>query len=106
MNQRIERVRAAIESLNYTPNQAARNLRRNETRVILALAPNFSNPYYSNILTGIGDLAHENGYSVFICNTDGQAENEKKMLEMLDDLDDVQDVYHNGELPEDEEEDD
>ena len=79
-----ERVRAAIESLNYTPNQAARNLRRNETRVILALAPNFSNPYYSNILTGIGDLAHENGYSVFICNTDGQAENEKKMLEMLE----------------------
>ena len=28
-----------------------------------------------------------------------------KMLEMLDDLDDVQDVYHNGELPEDEDED-
>ena len=30
----------------------------------------------------------------------------QKLLEMLDDLDDVQDVYHNGELPEDEEEDD
>ena len=30
----------------------------------------------------------------------------QKMLEMLDDLDDVQDVYHNGELPEEEEEDD
>ena len=30
----------------------------------------------------------------------------QKMLDMLDDLDDVQDVYHNGELPEDEEEDD
>ncbi|MDY4542723.1 MAG: YebC/PmpR family DNA-binding transcriptional regulator, partial [Candidatus Ventricola sp.] len=29
----------------------------------------------------------------------------QKMLEMLDDLDDVQDVYHNGELPEDEDED-
>jgi len=28
-----------------------------------------------------------------------------KMLDMLDDLDDVQDVYHNGELPEEEEED-
>ena len=28
-----------------------------------------------------------------------------QMLEMLDDLDDVQDVYHNGELPEDEDED-
>ena len=30
----------------------------------------------------------------------------QKMLEMLDDLDDVQDIYHNGELPEEEEEDD
>ena len=30
----------------------------------------------------------------------------QKMLEMLDDLDDVQDVFHNGELPEEEEEDD
>lgn len=78
------RVRDAIEALNYTPNQAARNLRRNETRVILALAPNFSNPYYSNILTGIGELAHEKGYSVFICNTDGKAENEKAMLETLE----------------------
>ncbi|MDR3051581.1 MAG: YebC/PmpR family DNA-binding transcriptional regulator [Oscillospiraceae bacterium] len=29
-----------------------------------------------------------------------------KLLEMLDDMEDVQDVYHNGDLPEDEEEDD
>ena len=29
----------------------------------------------------------------------------QKMLEMLDDLDDVQDVYHNGDLPEEEDED-
>ena len=30
----------------------------------------------------------------------------QKLLEMLDDLDDVQNVYHNGELPEEEDEDD
>lgn len=77
------RVREAVAALRYTPNLAARNLRRNETRVILALAPNFSNPYYSNILTGIGDLAQERGYSVFICNTHGRLENERQMLQML-----------------------
>ena len=38
-----QRVREAIEALHYVPNQSARNLRRNESRVILALAPNFSN---------------------------------------------------------------
>lgn len=78
------RVREAIEALNYVPNQSARNLRRNESRVILALAPNFSNPYYSRILTGIGDQAREMGYSVLICNTSGLVESEKHFLGMLD----------------------
>ena len=50
-----QRVLAAIRELDYIPNQSARNLRRSESRVILTLAPNFSNPYYSSILTGIGD---------------------------------------------------
>lgn len=78
-----QRVRETIEALHYTPNLAARNLRRNETHVILALAPNFSNPYYSNILTGIGDVARDHGYSVFICNTGGKTENEQQMLQTL-----------------------
>lgn len=79
-----ERVSAAIKELNYIPNQSARNLRRSESRVILTLAPNFSNPYYSRILTGIGDLAHHCEYSVLICNTAGEAANEKRFLQMLE----------------------
>lgn len=78
------RVRRAIEELNYIPNQSARNLRRNESRVILALAPNFSNPFYSNILAGIGDQAREREYSVLICNTDGQPRRERHFLQMLE----------------------
>ncbi len=79
-----QRVMAAIRALDYVPNQSARNLRRSESRVILTLAPNFSNPYYSSILAGIGDLAHHSEYSVLICNTGGQPENEERFLKMLD----------------------
>lgn len=79
-----QRVMAAIRELDYIPNQSARNLRRSESRVILTLAPNFSNPYYSRILAGIGDLAHDCAYSVLICNTGGLAENEERFLKMLD----------------------
>lgn len=79
-----EKVNAAIKKLDYIPNQSARNLRRSESRVILTLAPNFSNPYYSRILTGIGDLAQERGYSVLICNTSSCAANEERFLKMLD----------------------
>lgn len=79
-----ERVLRAIRELDYTPNQSARNLRRSESRIILTLAPNFSNPYYSRILTGIGDLAHNCGYSVLICNTNGEADNERQFLHLLE----------------------
>ncbi|MCR5088547.1 MAG: LacI family DNA-binding transcriptional regulator [Oscillospiraceae bacterium] len=79
-----ERVRAAVEALHYTPNQSARNLRRNESRVILALAPNFSNPFYSRILSGIGDQARETEYSVLFCNTSSRPEEARPFLQMLE----------------------
>lgn len=64
-----DRVRRAIKKLAYTPNMAARNLRRNESRVIMMLAPNFTNPYYSKILSGICDTSRELGYITLIYNT-------------------------------------
>ena len=78
------RVREAIRALDYTPNQSARNLRRNESRIILTLAPNFTNPYYSRILAGIGDLSQSLGYSVLICNTSVSADSERRFLRFLE----------------------
>jgi len=64
-----QRVREAVSRLRYEPNLSARNLRRNESRIILILAPNFSNPYYSNVLSGICDVSRNLGYSTLIYNT-------------------------------------
>jgi len=78
-----ERVYAAIEKLAYEPNLLARNLRKNESWVILILSPNFTNPYYAHILSGIGDAAAELGYSALIFNTMDDEAREKDGLEML-----------------------
>lgn len=78
-----ERVFKAIEKLSFEPNMSARNLRRNETRVILIVAPNITNPYYSNILMGIGDSAQEYGYSALIYNTGDDEAREKAGMDML-----------------------
>lgn len=78
-----ERVYRAIEKLSFEPNMSARNLRRNETRVILIVAPNITNPYYAHILTGIGDAASESKYSALIYNTAGDETREKAGLDML-----------------------
>ncbi len=78
-----KRVFDAVEKLQYTPNVSARNLRRNESRIILILAPNVTNPYYTHIIAGIGKYAHQNGYSSFLCNTQGDPKQEEQVLNML-----------------------
>jgi len=77
------RVYQAIEKLSYEPNRLARNLRKNESWVILIVAPNISNPYYSHILSGIGNTAAELGYSALIITTADDFERERSALEML-----------------------
>lgn len=78
-----QRVFAAIEKLSYEPNLLARNFRRNESRVILILAPNVTNPYYAHILSGIGDAAAELGYAALIFTTGDDRDREREALEML-----------------------
>lgn len=79
-----KRVYGAIEKLAYEPNLLARNFRKSESRVILILAPNFTNPYYARILTGIGDAAAGAGYSALIMNTADDHQRELEAMDMLD----------------------
>ena len=78
-----QRVQEAIEQLRYVPNLSARNLRRNESRVILTLTPNFTNPYYVHILAGIVDTAHTLGYAMLHCTSTGIQGGEMSFLSML-----------------------
>ncbi len=77
------RVLDAARALDYVPNSAARNLRKSESRVILILLPNVTNPYYAHILSGIGDAAYRHGYSHFLCNTGNRREREEAVLGRL-----------------------
>lgn len=77
------KVREAVKQLCYEPNLSARNLRRNESRIILILAPNFSNPYYSNVLAGICDVSRNLGYSTLIYNTYDSNALDKSLVERL-----------------------
>ncbi|MDD3213632.1 MAG: LacI family DNA-binding transcriptional regulator [Eubacteriales bacterium] len=78
-----EQVMNAVKALNYEPNYTARNLRRNESRTLVILTPNITNPYYANIISGIAQGAQENGYSSFMFNTEGKRELEEQILERL-----------------------
>ena len=61
-----KRVNQAIAQVGYAPNIAARNLRRAESKTIVALLPDISNPFFSEIISGMEDVAHQAGYQILI----------------------------------------
>ena len=78
-----KRVHDAVAELQYEPNFTARNLRCKESRTLVILTPNITNPYYSNIISGIAQGAQEHGYSYFLFNTEGKREKDEQILERL-----------------------
>ncbi|MFS0673950.1 LacI family DNA-binding transcriptional regulator [Ornithinibacillus sp. 179-J 7C1 HS] len=77
------RVENAIKELNYQPSMLGRNLRNSESRLILILLPNFSNPFYSEIINGIQDTVISKGYNILLCETDSKPERENIYFNMV-----------------------
>ncbi|MBN8204546.1 LacI family DNA-binding transcriptional regulator [Microbacterium esteraromaticum] len=78
--EKVEAVRAAAEQLNFTPNRAARTLRRQSSEVIALVIPDIENPYFTEMARGVEDAASEAGYSVVLCNSDADVEKESTYL--------------------------
>ena len=77
----VKKVQDAIDTLNYKPNIAGRNLRINKTNNILVIVNSLVNTFFSKLIKGIEDTAFEKGYNVLICTTDNSPE---KMMHYLD----------------------
>src|SRR5690554_2934735 len=77
-----ERVMKAIKELKYKPNTVARSLVTKQTRTIGLLIASISNIFYADVVHGVEDYAHENGYNVILCNADGK-QREKEYIDVL-----------------------
>jgi len=71
-----ERVKAAVAETGYTQNVMARNLRLDRTGLVVALVPDISNPFFTEILSGIETVATREGYNVLIGNTNNDPSRE------------------------------
>jgi LacI family transcriptional regulator, repressor for deo operon, udp, cdd, tsx, nupC, and nupG len=78
-----EKVTAAIRRLNYRPLASARDLRRDRTMRILALAKNLNSPVISEAFRGVSDAAALSGYVSLIAPTAGDPEREQQLVDML-----------------------
>lgn len=62
-----ERVREAVEKLNYRPDMVARSLATKRTSQLAIVINDISNPIYSDLILGFENNAIEAGYFVNIC---------------------------------------
>ncbi len=78
-----ERVAALARERNYRPNPFAMGLLKSAPRIIGILVPDIVTHFYSSIISGINDLARQNGYSVIIASAYEQYELEKQCVNDL-----------------------
>jgi LacI family kdg operon repressor len=77
------RIEAAIERLNYQPNQMARGLKRGRNRLIGMLLADLTNPYSVEVLQGVEAACHALGFMPLICHAANEVEMERRYLQLL-----------------------
>lgn len=77
------RVMELAEKLNFQPDPVAMHLRTGRSSVIAVIVPRVSRNFFASIITGIEQVAYQNGYSVIISQSNEQYETEKAITKAL-----------------------
>ena len=78
-----EAVMKAVRETGYVLNVAARNLRTSRSHAVLAVLPDASNIFFSQVLRGISDTLHQHGYSLVIADTANDPARERDHAEFI-----------------------
>lgn len=78
-----QRIVEAIRSLGYQPNAVARGLVQKRTGTVGVVIPDVANPFYSEVLRGMSDVAAENQFRLLLLNADLSFEKERDCFALL-----------------------
>lgn len=70
------KVKRVMEELNYVPNQTARSLVLQQTKLLFLLITDIMNPFYTTLARGAEDAAKKSGYRLLFGNSDENLEKE------------------------------
>ncbi len=77
------RVLAAMEELGYQPNRVARSLRVQRSNIIGLIISDIQNPFFITLVRAVEDIASQNHFAVFLCNTDENVEKERLYINLM-----------------------
>jgi len=78
-----QRIETAIADLDYRPSQMARGLKRGRTRLIGLIIADITNPYSVDVLSGIEAACRAQGFTLLVCNTNNEVDQERHYLQLL-----------------------
>lgn len=76
-------VAEAIEELGYRPNEVARALLGQRTRMIGVIMPTVALPFFGEVAVSLEHALSQQGYRMLLCNSLGRAEIERQYLDLL-----------------------
>jgi len=78
-----QKIKEVAERLGYSPNALARSLKAKKTSSIGVLIADIADPFFAPIVKGIENTARQMGYSIILCDTGEEYEQEKLALQMM-----------------------
>jgi len=78
-----KRIRAAMQELNYQPNEMARSLSTKRTHIIGLVVPTLNHHFYSALTSAIEHSCAEHGYKLLVCASNANPDKEHEMISML-----------------------
>ena len=77
------KVESCINKLDYRVNNIARSLKTNKTYTIGFICPEIPNDFFMSIAKGVEDELRRFGYSMIICNSNENIDEEKERIKLL-----------------------
>lgn len=81
---RSKAIEQAVQALAYRPSMAARSLKSGVTRTIAVVVPDIVNPYFAAVVKGAESISRGTPYTLVLCNTDEDADRERRVLKSLE----------------------
>ncbi len=73
-----EKIKAKARELRYEPNIVALSLKNRSTKTIGVVIPELIHFFFSSVISGIEEVAYDNGYTVMVCQSNESYEKEVK----------------------------
>ena len=82
----VERVEKTARELGYTVSRPRQGKSMRREKLLVVFCSNLTNPYYVMLLQGIESRAKEEGFGLFVCNTQRDLKMEERYLKMMKEL--------------------